>query len=83
MRHAAHELDAQPGTRPARATFSCMDRLFLAIIVSGLLLAGVATSLLVATRGGNTVAVVNEPPVSIMPTEKSAPRRIEDNQTRN
>jgi hypothetical protein len=30
-----------------------MDRLFLAIIVSGLLLAGVATSLLVATRGGN------------------------------
>ena len=40
-----------------------MDRLFLAIIVSGLLLAAVATSLFVATGGGNTVAVVNAPPV--------------------
>ncbi len=60
-----------------------MDRLFLAIIVSGLLLAAVATSLFVATGGGNTVAVVNAPPVTIMPTEKPAPRRIEDNRKRN
>jgi hypothetical protein len=60
-----------------------MDRLFLAIIVSGLLLAVVATSLFVATGGGNTVAVVNAPPVTIMPTESPAPRRVEDNRKRN
>jgi hypothetical protein len=60
-----------------------MDRLFLAIIVSGLLLAAVATSLFVATGGGNTVAVVNAPPAPILPTEKPAPRRIEDNPARN
>jgi hypothetical protein len=58
-----------------------MDRLFLAIIVSGLLLAGVATSLLVATGGGNTVAVVNAPPAPILPTQK--PRRVEENRARN
>ena len=82
MRNAAHELNV-PGTRPARVTFSLMDRLFLAIIVSGLLLAVVATSLFVATGGGHAVAVVNAPPVSIMPTETPAPRGIEDNRTRN
>jgi hypothetical protein len=59
-----------------------MDRLFLAIIVSGLLLAAVATSLFVATGGGNTVAVVNAPPAPIIPTEKMRPRRVEENGTR-
>jgi hypothetical protein len=59
-----------------------MDRLFLAIIISGLLLAAVATTLFVATGGGTSVAVVNAPPAPIMP-EKPAPRRAEDNRTRN
>jgi hypothetical protein len=80
-RDASHESISQAGTRPARATFSLMDRLFLAMIVSGLLLAAVATSLLVATGGGNTVAVVNPPPAPILPTEK--PRQLEQNRTRN
>ena len=51
-----------------------MDRLFLAIIVSGLLLAAVATSLFVATGGGTSVAVVNPPPTPILPTEKPRQR---------
>ena len=38
-----------------------MDRIFLAIIVSGLLLAGTSMSLLVATGGGTTVAELNAP----------------------
>jgi hypothetical protein len=61
-----------------------MDRLFLAIIVSGLLLAVAATALFVATGGGHAVAVVNAPPASIMPTVTPVPRRVEDdNRTRN
>ena len=62
-------------------TFPRMDRLFLAMIISGLLLAAVATSLFVATSGGNTVAVVSPPPAPILPAEKSRP--VEDNRARN
>jgi hypothetical protein len=44
-----------------------MDRIFLAVIVSGLLLAATSMSLLVATGGGTTVAElkVSPPAVSI------------------
>ena len=39
-----------------------MERIFLAMIVSGLLLAATSMSLLVATGGGTTVAALNVPP---------------------
>jgi hypothetical protein len=38
-----------------------MDRVFLAVIVSGVLLAATSMSLLVATGGGTTVAELNVP----------------------
>jgi hypothetical protein len=38
-----------------------MDRVFLALIVSGLLLAATSMSLLVATGGGTTVAELKVP----------------------
>ena len=50
------------GTRSRRVTFSQMDRIFLAIIVSGLLLAATSMSLLVATGGGTTVAELKVSP---------------------
>jgi|SRR5689334_15198834 hypothetical protein len=53
------------GTRSAGLTFSWMDRLFLAIIVSGVLLACTSMSLLVVTGGGNTVAELKVPPPSL------------------
>ena len=58
-----------------------MDRFFLAMIISGLLLAAVATSLFVATGGGNAVAVMDPPPAPIMPTERAGPRRTEPYRT--
>jgi hypothetical protein len=42
-----------------------MDRVFLAIIVSGLLLAATSMSLLVATGGGTMVAELNVPPPAV------------------
>ena len=39
-----------------------MDRVFLAVIISGLLLAATSTSLLVATGGGTTVAELKVTP---------------------
>ena len=39
-----------------------MDRIFLAVIASGVLLAATSMSLLVATGGGTTVAALNVPP---------------------
>jgi hypothetical protein len=39
-----------------------MDRIFLAVIVSGVLLAATSMSLLVATGGGTTVAALNVSP---------------------
>jgi hypothetical protein len=53
-----------------------MDRIFLAVIASGLLLAAASVSLLVATSGGNTVAELKVPPQSV-PAGKGAPRRID------
>jgi hypothetical protein len=38
-----------------------MDRIFLAVIVSGVLLAATSMSLLVVTGGGTTVAALNPP----------------------
>jgi len=43
-----------------------MDRVFLALIVSGLLLAATSMSLLVATGGGTTVAELNVPPKAVL-----------------
>jgi hypothetical protein len=42
-----------------------MDRIFLAVIVSGLLLAATSMSLLVATGGGTMVAELKEPPPAV------------------
>ena len=42
-----------------------MDRIFLAIIVSGLLLAATSMSLLVATDGAMTVAELKVPPSAL------------------
>jgi hypothetical protein len=58
-----------------------MDRFFLAIIISGLLLAAVATSLFVATGGGNSVAVLDPPRAPVLPTEKIGPRRGHEDRT--
>lgn len=54
-------------------TFSCMDRFFLAVIVSGLLLVAVATSLFVATGGERSVAQLTVPPSRILPLENFRP----------
>jgi|AmaraimetFIIA100_FD_contig_71_3434352_length_413_multi_3_in_0_out_0_1 hypothetical protein len=45
-----------------------MDRVFLAIIVSGLLLAAAATSLFVATSGESWVAELSAPAAPIRPS---------------
>lgn len=42
-----------------------MERIFLAVIVSGLLLAATSMSLLVATGGGTTVAELKVPPTTL------------------
>jgi hypothetical protein len=49
-----------------------MDRVFLAIIVSGVLLIAVSTSLFVLLNGGATTVSVNMSR-AIMPTERTAP----------
>ena len=49
-----------------------MDRVFLAVIVSGLLLAATSMSLLVATDGAMTVAELKVPPSAM--TESVRPR---------
>ena len=49
------------GTTSVGLRWQEMDRIFLAIIVSGLLLAATSMSLLVATGGGTTVAELNVP----------------------
>jgi hypothetical protein len=55
-----------------------MDRVFLAVMVSGLLLAATSMSLLVATGGGITVAELKVPPpaVSISSMSRTACRKI-------
>jgi hypothetical protein len=52
-----------------------MDRIFLAVIVSGVLLAATSMSLLVATGGGTTVAELKLPP-SPLPTAYVRPRML-------
>lgn len=54
-----------------------MDRVFLAIIVSGLLLAAASMSLLVATGGGSRVAELKVP-VSDLATQRARPRMQHD-----
>jgi hypothetical protein len=53
-----------------------MDRVFLAIIVSGLLLAATSMSLLVATGGGTTVAELKVPPSAW--TQRVRPRTLDN-----
>jgi hypothetical protein len=57
-----------------------MDRVFLAIIVSGLLLAATSMSLLVATGGGTTVAELNVPPPAVA-ISSMRPYRMGENTT--
>jgi hypothetical protein len=65
-----------------RGTFSRMDRFFLAVMVSGLLLAAVAVSLFVATSGGDhTVTVMSPLPTPSRPDNTIKPRRAEENRT--
>ena len=59
-----------------------MERFFLALMVSGLLLAVVAASLFVATSADDrTAAVMNLPPAPSIPFEKLRPRRVDKNRT--
>jgi hypothetical protein len=74
-------ISAEGGTGPARNTFSQMDRFFLAIMVSGLLLAAVAVSLFVATSGERAVSVMSVPAAPSMPSTTVRPRRVEENRT--
>jgi len=53
-----------------------MERIFLAVIVSGLLLAATSMSLLVATDGAMTVAELKVPPPAL--TAKSVRPRMYD-----
>jgi hypothetical protein len=57
-----------------------MERIFLAVIVSGVLLAATSMSLLVATGGGTTVAALNVPPsanvLSSVRPQRPDPRTI-------
>lgn len=55
-----------------------MDRIFLAVIGSGLLLAATSMSLLVATGGGTTVAELKVPPA--LTAQRIRPR-MPDNTT--
>jgi hypothetical protein len=57
-------LDDRNETRTA--TFSFMDRIFLAIIVSGLLLAAASTSLLVLSDGGSSTVSVKTPAAALL-----------------
>ena len=56
-----------------------MDRIFLAVIGSGLLLAATSMSLLVATGGGTTVAELKVPPPAL--TAQRIRPRMPDNTT--
>jgi hypothetical protein len=55
-----------------------MDRVFLAVIVSGLLLAATSMSLLVATGGGTTVAELKVPP-AVVSISSMRPYRMQEN----
>jgi hypothetical protein len=55
-----------------------MERIFLAVIVSGLLLAATSMSLLVVTGGGTTVAALKVPPTAVA-ISSMRPLRMPDN----
>jgi hypothetical protein len=57
-----------------------MDRIFLAVMVSGLLLAATSMSLLVATGGGITVAALKVPPPAVS-ISSMRPYRMQENTT--
>ena len=57
-----------------------MDRVFLAVTVSGLLLAATSMSLLVATGGGTTVAELKMPPPAVA-ISSMRPYRVSDRTT--
>jgi hypothetical protein len=57
-----------------------MDRVFLAVMVSGLLLAATSMSLLVVTGGGTTVAGLKVPPEAVL-VSSIRPYRMPDRQT--
>jgi hypothetical protein len=59
-----------------------MERFFLALMVSGLLLAVVAASLFVTTGANDrTASVMNLPSAPSTPVEKLRPRRGNENRT--
>ncbi len=57
-----------------------MERVFLAVIISGLLLAATSMSLLVATDGAMTVAELKAPPSAVL-VSSIRPHRMPDNTT--
>lgn len=74
---AVPKISATAGTAFVRGTFSSMDRIFLAIIVSGLLLATVSVSLFVATTAGETaVSALNLTAVPSVAGKKVVPRSV-------
>jgi hypothetical protein len=58
-----------------------MERIFLALIVSGLLLAAASVSLLVAMSGGNNVAELKLPPTAAVSAGSNQTRGLRDNRT--
>jgi hypothetical protein len=58
-----------------------MERIFLALIVSGLLLAAASVSLLVATSGGNNVAELKLPPTAAVSAGTHQTRGLPDSKT--
>ena len=71
-----------PGTGSPCGTFSRMDRFFLALMVSGLLLAAAAVSLLVASSGSeSTVSLTTIPAAPVKPTPKVTPHHAQENRS--
>ncbi len=69
----------EAGTGSASDTFSDMERFFLAVIVSGLLLAVAAASLFVATGADDrTASVMNLPSAPNTFIQKTKPRHAEE-----
>jgi hypothetical protein len=58
-----------------------MERIFLALIVSGLLLAAASVSLLVAISGGNNVAELKLPPTATVSAGSNQTRGLRDDKT--
>jgi hypothetical protein len=70
---------SQAGTGSAPDTFTQMERFFLALMVSGLLLAVAAASLFVATGADNhTASVMNLSSAPGTPLAKPKPREVKE-----